>query len=96
MPMMVTESCLGCIDYINVGEDDFASLKLVDLIFEGADHDPNRACSHRWSGGWRTYTGRSKIVCLDRGWGEFVVLRMERLASSFWRRPVTRLALLQL
>jgi hypothetical protein len=77
MAMMVARSCRGRIDHINVGEDDFALRKLVGLIFEGADYDPNSGCSHRWGGGWRTHAGRSKIVRLDRGWVEFVALRME-------------------
>jgi hypothetical protein len=97
MAMMVARSCPGRIDHINVGEDDFALRKLVSLIFEVADYDLDSRCPHGWGGGWRTHAGRLKIVRLDRGWVEFVALRVEWLASSsLWRRPATRLALLQL
>jgi len=77
MAMMIARSCPGRIDHINVGEDDFALGKLVGLIFEGADSDPDTGCPHRWGGGWRTHAGRLKIVRLDRGRVEFVALRME-------------------
>jgi hypothetical protein len=77
MAMMIARSCPGRIDHINVGEDDFAFGKLVGLIFEGADSDPDTGCPHRWGGGWRTHAGRWKIVRLDRGRVELVGLRME-------------------
>jgi hypothetical protein len=77
MAMMVARSCPGRIDHIHVGEDDFALRKRVGLIFEGADYAPDSGCPHRWGGGWRTHAGRLKIVRLDRGWVEFVALRME-------------------
>jgi hypothetical protein len=47
---------------------------------------------------WRTRAGLAKIMPLDPGWAVFVALRAEGFvsSSSLWRKPVTRLARLNL